>query len=244
VTNAGETQTLEEPKRPAVMLDHGAGQLSEIKDSLAKKSGTGELRNVRFSGWANDGVRIKVKTLEALFIEAPRVHADISKPALRRERKEPVTQTQETQLPEAPRTASVGTAQGDQLLQKESLAKSSVSMDFAPNVPIQHCANTGSSVQHRERRLEKILKPLAVAPSALQKRSRLKQTRENRTRFSLQLPVLGSELTKMRGRQLNRQCRHLSSPRVLQLRQNKAITWHRHCEVHLPCRSFGRSTRR
>jgi TonB family protein len=162
VTNAPETQTPEPARSPAIMSDHGGGLLPESQESLAKKSGTGELRNVRFSGWANDGVRIKVKTLEALFTEAPRVHADISKPTLRRERNEPVTQAQETQLSEAPRTASVGTAQGDQLLQKESLAKSSVPVDFAPNMPIQRCANTSSSAQQRERQLEKMPEPSDV----------------------------------------------------------------------------------
>jgi len=162
VTNARETQTPEPARSPAIMSDHGGGLLPESQESLAKKSGTGKLRNVRFSGWANDGVRIKVKTLEALFTEGPRVHADISKPTLRRERNEPVTQAQETQLSEAPRTASVGTAQGDQLLQKESLAKSSVPVDFAPNMPIQRCANTSSSAQHRERQLEKMPEPSDV----------------------------------------------------------------------------------
>lgn len=162
VTNAPETQTPEPARSPAVMSDHGGGLLPESQESLAKKSGTGKLRNVRFSGWANDGVRIKVKTLEALFTEAPRVHADISKPTLRRERNEPVTEAQETQLSEAPRTAPVGTAQGDQLLQKESLAKSSVPVDFEPNMPIQRCANTSSSVQHRERQLEKMPEPSDV----------------------------------------------------------------------------------
>jgi TonB family protein len=169
VTSAAEAQTLDEPRRPTVTPDHRAGLLPEIKDSLAKKSNTAELRNVRFSALANDGERIKVKTLEALFSEAPRVHADISKPTLRRERKEPVTEAQETQLPQAPKTASVGTGQGDQLLQKELLAKSSVPVDFEPNIPIQHRANTGSSVQHRERQLDKIPEPSAVGTISVTK---------------------------------------------------------------------------
>jgi TonB family protein len=153
VTNTPEMQTREVPRSPTVTSDPSAGTLPEIKKSLAKKSNTAELKNVPFSAWANDGARVKVKTLEALFTEAPRVHADIFKPTLRRERKESVTQAQETQLAEAPRGASVGTAQGDQLLQKVSLAKSSVPVDLEPNVP---------SVQHRERQLEKIAEPSAL----------------------------------------------------------------------------------
>ena len=136
---------------PAVTSERDAGLLA-IKESLAKKSNTAELQNVPFSGWANDGGRVKVKTLEALLIKMPRVHADISKPTLRRERKEPVTQAQ-----------AVGTAQnGDQQLQKESLAKSPVPVDLQTNVPIQDCAKKGSSVQHRERQLEKIAEPSAL----------------------------------------------------------------------------------
>src|ERR1700688_5232266 len=68
--------------------------------------------------------------------------------------------------------------------------------------------------------------------------------RKNRTRLSLRLPALGSEPRKKRQRQLNRQCMHLSSPRVLLLRQNKTTTSHRHCELRLLSRRFGRSARR
>jgi hypothetical protein len=81
---------------------------------------------------------------------------------LRRERKEPVTQAQETQLSEATRRASVGTLPSDRLFQKKSLAKSSVPVDLEPNVPIQDSAENTSSVQHRQRQLEKIAEPSAL----------------------------------------------------------------------------------
>jgi len=143
LTSVPETQTLEGLRSPAVTADHRTGLLPEIKESSAKK---------RFSAWANDGVRVKVKTLEALLTETPRVHADISKPTLRRERKEPVTQAQ-----------AVGTAQsGDQQLQKESLAKSLVPVNLEPSATIQDWAKDGSSVQRRERQLEKIAEPPAL----------------------------------------------------------------------------------
>jgi TonB family protein len=141
VTNAPETHTPDAPK--SVASDHGAGLLPEIEGSAAKK---------RFSAWANDGVRVSVKTLEALLTETPKVHTDISKPALRRERKDPVTQAQ-----------AIGTAQsGDQLLQKESLAKNLVPMGLEPNAPMRTWAKDGSSVQRRERQLEKIAEPPAL----------------------------------------------------------------------------------
>jgi hypothetical protein len=158
------------------MSDHGGGLLPESQESLAKKSGTGELRNVRFSGWANDGVRIKVKTLEALFTEAPRVHADISKPTLRRERNEPVTQAQEMQLSRHLEQHQLGQPRAISCCRR-SLAKSLVLWISSRMCPIQRCANTAVR-QHRERQLEKMPEPQMWAPSALQKLSRLKQTTE------------------------------------------------------------------
>jgi TonB family protein len=162
VTNAPETHVPEAPGSPMVTSDHGAGLQRDIKESLAKKSGTAELQNVRFSAGANDGARVKVKTLEALFREAPSVQAEISKPTLRRERKEPVTPALETQLSEAPGSASVGILPSDRLLQKKSLAKSSVPVDFEPNVPIQDYGKNGPSVEDHERQLEKIAEPPAL----------------------------------------------------------------------------------
>jgi TonB family protein len=162
VTNAPETQALEAPRGPA-LTSEGAGSLPGIKESFAKKSGTAELQKVRSSSWVNDGARVKVKTLEALLTEAPRVQADISKPVPRRERKEPVTQAQQTQLTDAaPRTPSVGMLSSDRLLQKKMLAKSLVPVDLEPSAPIQDWAKDGSSVQRRERQLEKIAEPPAL----------------------------------------------------------------------------------
>jgi TonB family protein len=169
VTNAPETQTLEAPRSPAVASDQGAGLLREIKESLAKKSGTAELQNVLVSAGANDTERVKIKTLEAPFPETQEAHADIPNPAMRRERKEPVTQAQDTQLAEAPRRASVGILPSDRLLRKKSLAKSSVPVDLDPNVPIQDCGKDGSSVQHRERQLEKIAEPSALGTTSVTK---------------------------------------------------------------------------
>jgi TonB family protein len=163
VTNAQETRALELARSPAVTSDHNAGLLREIKESLAKKSGTAELQqNILVSAGANDAARVKIKTLEAPFTEAQEVHADISNPAPRHERKEPVKQAQETQLGEVPGRASVGILPSDRLFQKKSLAKSSVPLDLEPNVPIQDCGKNGSSVQHRERQLEKIAEPPAL----------------------------------------------------------------------------------
>jgi TonB family protein len=146
-TNAPETEALE--ASPAVTSGHSPELMPEIKESSAKK---------RFAAWANDGVRVKVKTLEALLTETPRVHADISKPTQRRERKEPVTPALETQLSDAPGSASVRILPSDRLLQKKSLAKHSV--DFEPNVPIQDYGRNGPSVE--ERQLEKMAEPPAL----------------------------------------------------------------------------------
>jgi len=167
VTNAPETQALEAPRSPAVTSDDGARPLREIKESLAKikeslakKSGTAELQKVLVSAEANDAARVKIKTLEAPFTEAQGVHADIPKPALRRERKE--EEAQETQLAEAPLRASAGILPSDRMLQRKLRPKSSVPVDLEPNVPIQDSAKNGSSVHHRERPLEKIAEPVAL----------------------------------------------------------------------------------
>jgi len=168
VTNAPVTQALELPGSPAVRSDQRAEllrkimeSLAKIKESLAKKSGTAELQKVLVSAEANDAVRVKIKPSEAPFSEAQGVHADIPN-ALRRERKEPVTQAPETQLVEAPRTASVEILPSDRLFQKKSLAKNSVPMDLERNVPIQDCAKNDSFVQHRERPVQKMAEPSAL----------------------------------------------------------------------------------
>jgi hypothetical protein len=165
VTKAPETRTPELPASPGVTSDSGAGLLPEIKESSAKK---------RFSAWANDGVRVKVKTLEALLTEKPRVHADIPKPT-RRERKEPVTQAQETQLAEAPGSASVGIFPSDRLLQ------SSVPVDFEPNAPT--------------RQLEKIAEPSALGTIGVTKtKSAAADVREpNEALFAAVSPGLRTE---------------------------------------------------
>jgi TonB family protein len=162
LTSVPETQTLEGLRSPAVASDHGAWRLREIKESLAKKSGTAEFQNVLVSAGANDPERVKIKTLEAPFTEAQRVHADIPNPALRGERKEPSTEAQETQLAEAPLRASAGILPSDRMLQRKLRPKSSVPVDLEPNVPIQDSAKNGSSVHHRERPLEKIAEPVAL----------------------------------------------------------------------------------
>jgi TonB family protein len=169
LTNAPQTRALEPPRSPAVASDYRARLLREIKESLAKKSDTAELQNVLDSAGANDTERVKIKTLEAPFPEAQGIHADIPNPALRPERKEPVTQTQETHLAEAPGRASAGILPSDRLFQKKSLAKSSVPVDLEPNVPIQECAKNGSSVRHRERQLEKIAEPSALGTIGITK---------------------------------------------------------------------------
>jgi len=158
--NAPETQTLEAPRSPSFTSDQRAELLREIKESLEKKSGTAELQDVLVSAGANDAARVKIKTLEAPFTETQGVQADILDPAMRRERKEPVTQAQETQLAEATRRASVGIFPSDRLFQKRSLAKSSAPVDLEPNVPIQDCAKNNSSVPDRQRQLEKKAEPL------------------------------------------------------------------------------------
>lgn len=160
VTNVPATQTLEAPRSPAVASDHAARRLREIKESLAKKSGSAGFQNVQVSAGANDPERVKIKTLEAPFTEAQRVHADIPNPALRRERKE--EEAQETQLAEAPLRASAGILPSDRMLQRKLRPKSSVPVDLEPNVPIQDSAKNGSSVHHRERPLEKIAEPSAL----------------------------------------------------------------------------------
>ena len=159
--NAAETQTLEAPRSPVVTSDFGAELLREIKESLAKKSDTAESQDALVSA-ENDAARVKIKTLEAPLIEAQAVHADIPNPTLQHDRKEPVTQAEETQLAEATRRESVGTLPSDRLFQKKSLAKRSVSVDLEPNAPIQDSAKNVSSVQHRERQLEKIAEPSAL----------------------------------------------------------------------------------
>jgi TonB family protein len=141
--NAAETQTLEAPRSPVVTSDFGAELLREIKESLAKKSDTAESQDdALVSAETNDAARVKIKTLEAPLTEAQAVHADIPNPTLQRDRKEPVTQAQETQLAEATRRESVGTLPSDRLFQKKSLAKSSVPVDLEPNVPIPSASGT------------------------------------------------------------------------------------------------------
>jgi TonB family protein len=141
--NAAETQTLEAPRSPVVTSDFGAELLREIKESLAKKSDTAESQDdALVSAETNDAARVKIKTLEAPLTEAQAVHADIPNPTLQRDRKEPVTQAQETQLAEATRRESVGTLPSDRLFQKKSLAKSSVPVDLEPNVPIPSALGT------------------------------------------------------------------------------------------------------
>ena len=162
LTNAPETQTLEAPGSPAFTLDHGAELLREIKESLAKKSDPTESQNALVSAGANDLARVKIKTLEAPFTEAQGGQADILDPTLRRERKQPLTQAQRTQLAEATGRALVGTLPSDRLFQKKSLAKSSAPVDLEPKVPIQDSAKNVWSVQHRERQLEKMAAPAAL----------------------------------------------------------------------------------
>jgi TonB family protein len=169
LTNAPETQTLEAPRSPLVTSDHDAELLREMKESLAKKSGTAESQDALVSAGANDAAQVEIKTLEAPFTEAQGGQADIPNPTLGRKRKEPVTQAQETQLAEATRRASVGTLPSDRLFQRKSLAKSSVPVDLEPNVPIQDSAKNASSVQHRERQLEKIAEPSALGPIGITK---------------------------------------------------------------------------
>src|SRR3984957_5488580 len=166
--NAAETETLEAPGSPVVTSDFGAELLREIKESLAKKSDTGQSQDdALVSAETNDAARVKIKTLEAPLTEAQAVHADIPNPTLQHDRKEPVTQAEETQLAEATRRESVGTLPSDRLFQKKSLAKRSVSVDLEPNVPIQDSAKNVSSVQHRERQLEKIAEPSALGSIGL-----------------------------------------------------------------------------
>ena len=167
LTNALETQTLEAPRSPAVASDHGAELLREMKESLAKKSDTAESQDALVSAGANDAARVKTETLEAPFIEAQGGQADIPSPTLQRERKEPLTPAQKTLLAEASRRASVGTLPSDRLFQKKSLAKNSVPVDLAPNVPIQDSTKSDSSIQQRERQLEKIPEPSALGTIGL-----------------------------------------------------------------------------
>ncbi|HTG29271.1 MAG TPA: TonB family protein [Methylomirabilota bacterium] len=195
LTNAAETQTLEAPRSPAVTLDHDAELLREMKESLAKKSDTAESQDALVSAGANDAAQVKIKTLEAPFTEAQGGQADIPNPTLRRERKEPVTQAQETLLAEATRRASVGTLPSDRLFQKKSLAKSSVPVDLEPNVPIQDCAKSGSSVQYGERQLEKIAEPSALGTIGVTKTtSNEKDAKEpNTALFAASSPGLRTE---------------------------------------------------
>jgi TonB family protein len=162
LTNAPVTQALESSRSPAVTSDLRAELVREIKESLAKKSGTTELQNVLVSAGANDTARVRIKPSEAPSTEAQAVHADIPNAALRRERKESVTQAQETQLSEAPRRASVGILPSDRLFQRKSLAKNSVPVDLERNAPIQDCAKDGSFVQDRERPPGKMAEPSAL----------------------------------------------------------------------------------
>jgi TonB family protein len=160
--NAAETQTLEAPRSPVVTSDFGAELLREIKESLAKKSDSAESLDALVSAEANDAARVKIKTLEAPLTESQAVHADIPSPTLQGDRKESVTQAQETQLAEATRRESVGTLPSDRLFQKKSLAKSSVPLDLEPSAPIQDSAKNASFVQHGQRQLEKIAEPSAL----------------------------------------------------------------------------------
>jgi TonB family protein len=196
LTNAPGTQTLEAPKSPAVTSDHGAELLREIKESLAKKSDTSESQDALVSAGPNDAARVKIKTLEAPFTEAQGVQADIPNPSLQRDRKEPLTQAQETQLAEATRRASVGTLPSDRLFQKKSLAKSSVPVDLEPNVPIQDSAKNVSSVQHRERQLEKIAEPSALGTIGLTKTTSAEKDAKEPNAALFAAPSLGLRTEK------------------------------------------------
>jgi TonB family protein len=179
-----------------VTSDHGAELLREIKESLAKKSDTAESQDALVSAGANDAARVKIKTLEAPFTEAQGVQADILNPALRRERKEPVTQAQETQLAEATRRASVGILPSDRLFQKKSLAKSSAPVDLEPNIPIQNSAKNVSSVQHRERQLEKITEPSALGTIGVTKTTSAEKDAKEPNAALFAAPSLGLRTEK------------------------------------------------
>jgi TonB family protein len=193
--NAAETQTLEAPRSPVVTSDYGAELLREIKESLAKKSDTAESQDALVSAEANDAARVKIKTLEAPLTEAQGGQADIPNATLRRERKESVTQAQETQLADATLRASVGTLPSDRLFQKKLLAKRSVNVDLEPNAPIQDSAKNVSSVQYRERELEKIAEPSALGTIGVTKTTSAEKDakEQNAALFAAPSPGLRTE---------------------------------------------------